>query len=339
MLKISKILLLIALLVFMFPVILMAADTVYLKDGSVIKGEIISITETTVVIKTNMGIIEIDKNTIEKIEFDAKTSKPEKEDNNEDESREQVIEDLQDILEEDENTIIIIIDKSDEKDDEEEVEEIIYDEEEDVVEVIDEEEEIIEVIDENENEEENMDMDENEDEDFNWEEDNNYNWEDDDEEYDYGNHYNWFTYFFNGAGGGPEYLMLGLPEMNFLSGGRGYVDILTFLRIGGFGYSNSYIFDNYYYEPNNLYYGFGGVTFGVFHNIGSVNFAAELDIGFGSDVFVLIPRTSIAIKLYPWMRLGIYVGYVVDLLNFQEDYYGLQNMTFGLNVIFGWFPV
>ncbi len=101
----------IVLVLVLIPV-LVFADTIYLIDGSVIKGEIIEITDDTVTIETKMGTLIVDKENIQKIEFD---DLPEEEEIDPDEKlREEIRESLKDMV--DEENIVIIIIKEEEKD-------------------------------------------------------------------------------------------------------------------------------------------------------------------------------------------------------------------------------
>ncbi len=93
--------------------ILGLADTIYLLDGSVIIGEILEITDDTVTIKTKMGVLEIDKENIERIEFE---ELPEEEIDEDEKLREEIKESLKDMV--DEENIVIIIIKEKEKEDE-----------------------------------------------------------------------------------------------------------------------------------------------------------------------------------------------------------------------------
>jgi hypothetical protein len=103
---------LLVLILVLIP-ILGLADTIYLLDGSVIIGEILEITDDTVTIKTKMGILEIDKENIERIEFE---ELPEEEIDDDEKLREEIKESLKDMV--DEENIVIIIIKEEEKEDE-----------------------------------------------------------------------------------------------------------------------------------------------------------------------------------------------------------------------------
>lgn len=154
------------------------ADTIYLKDGTVIKGDILNITETTVVIKTDEGILEIDKNDIVRIEFDPKEVEEESEEESDEETREDIEEILEELLEDEENTIIIIIKPKDKDEDEDENENIEEDEEENDYDEDDYNEDDMENNNENENiEEDEDDYEENEEEENDW--NNEYDWDND----------------------------------------------------------------------------------------------------------------------------------------------------------------
>ncbi len=85
------------------------ADTIFLKDGSVIKGDIIEVKEASVIIRTNVGIFEIYKSNIERIEFEFKQPQEESKDNDiYTQIREKVKEALEN-LQGDENTPVIVI--------------------------------------------------------------------------------------------------------------------------------------------------------------------------------------------------------------------------------------
>jgi hypothetical protein len=175
-------LLFIVMLLLLIP-ILSQADTIYLNDGSVIIGEIIEISETLVIIKTTNGILEINKDDITKIEFEPVVDNS-TEPQDDEIDRDEVIDELEDLIKDDSNTIIIIIKTENEDEQENDIEEN--------TETNDEEDSINEnETDDNDNDDFNWDdeneTDDNDNDDFNWDNENetddndndDFNWDDD----------------------------------------------------------------------------------------------------------------------------------------------------------------
>ncbi len=105
-------LIIIVFLLLLLPVVFLYADTLYLKDGSVIEGKIINVTEHNVTIENNLGTLIINKDNIEKIEF----TEVEEEKTEEEKLREEIKEKLKELgIEED--VIIIIVSSDETKDD------------------------------------------------------------------------------------------------------------------------------------------------------------------------------------------------------------------------------
>lgn len=103
----------ITLILLLLPAINLFADTLYLKDGSVIEGKIISVTDSNVTIENDLGTLIINKENIEKIEF----TETEEELTEEEKLREKIKEKLKELgIEED---VIIIIVSDEELEDEE----------------------------------------------------------------------------------------------------------------------------------------------------------------------------------------------------------------------------
>lgn len=167
----AKIIILAVFLILLLPALALS-DIIYLEDGSVIKGEIISVTEETIIIKTDMGVLEIDKDKITKIEFEDKTG------NEEAKLRKEIKDALKGIIEDDDIVIIIIKKGSDETDDNGNDED-----DEDLIEVHNEgnEDENDGVNNnedyhrENDDENNNEDYENNDEENYYWENDNNEN--------------------------------------------------------------------------------------------------------------------------------------------------------------------
>ncbi|MFW5799284.1 MAG: hypothetical protein ACOCV8_00605 [Spirochaetota bacterium] len=305
--NLAKIIFIVLLLLFI-PALAMA-DTIYLTDGSVIVGDIINITNDTIMVKTDMGILEINKSNIEKIIFEIVPDS--------DEEREKIKNELEKMKDEGDSNIDIVFKKDGEEVAEEETEEEAEEEEEETEEEAEEEEETEE---------------DNENNDYEWEnedENNNYNNENNNNNEHYWNNEGKKNTFnvFNGAGGGSEVGMYsGTNFFGLLEGSRGYADLFEFLRIGGFSYS-SYILGDPTYRKDR----FGGPTIGLFTNYNKSTFSVSLDIGFGTG-FYTTPRIDWEYALLPFMRLGLYGGYLYEYIG------NTGFIFFGVGVKFGIFP-